>query len=112
MKPVPMLPVLATALLLAGTATAQTTIVIAKGNVASGAEIARTWCRNCHVIDSSATQASDAVPSFPAVARRPGTTVDGLRTFLTVPHRMPNFQLTPQQIDDVSAYILSLKPTP
>ena len=112
MTPVRMLPVLAAALLLAGTAEAQTTIVTTKGNAASGAEIARTWCRNCHVIDSSATEASDAVPSFPAIAKRPATTEDALRTFITVPHRMPNFQLTPQQIDDVTAYILSLKPAP
>ena len=112
MTPVQMLPALAAALLLAGPAAAQTTIVTTKGNAAAGAEIARTWCRNCHVIDGSAIEASDAVPSFPAIAKRPGTTEDGLRSFITVPHRMPNFQLTPQQIDDVATYILSLKPAP
>ncbi len=80
------------------------------GDVATGHEIAKTWCANCHVIDNSPARAGDAVPSFPAIAALKSTTVMSLGVFLQTSHpRMPNFQLTRQQIDDASAYILSLR---
>ncbi len=81
------------------------------GNVAAGHEIARIWCSNCHVVDIETQRATDGVPSFPAIARMPSTTPMALQAFLQSPHgRMPNFQLTRQQVDDASAYIMSLKP--
>jgi mono/diheme cytochrome c family protein len=80
------------------------------GDAAAGMGIARTWCSNCHVVDSSPAKAMDNVPSFPAIAAMPSTTEMSLQVFLTTPHgQMPNFQLTRQQIDDAVAYILSLR---
>lgn len=81
------------------------------GDLESGRQIARTWCANCHAVEITAQQTADGVPSFPAIARMPATTQLSLHAFLQTPHqRMPNFQLSRQQIDDVAAYILSLKP--
>ncbi len=94
------------ALLAAGSAWAQTV----PGNAASGYELARTWCSNCHVIDRQPTRAGDAVPSFPTIADMPSTTALSLQAFLQTPHgRMPNFQLDRYQVDDAVAYIISLK---
>ena len=54
--------------------------------------------------------ASDAVPTFPAVARMPSTTGMSLHAFLLTPHaRMPDIQMSRGQIDDITAYILSLR---
>ncbi|MCW3473108.1 c-type cytochrome [Limobrevibacterium gyesilva] len=96
----------APALLVAGAAFAQAPA----GDPMAGLGIARIWCSNCHVVDTAPVQAGDAVPSFPAIANLPSTTRAGLRAFVVTPHgRMPNFQLTTGQADDVVAYILSLK---
>lgn len=80
------------------------------GNAAAGHELAQTWCSSCHVIDRQSTRAGDSVPSFPAIADMSSTTTMSLEAFLQTPHgRMPNFQLSRGQIDDVVAYIVSLK---
>ncbi len=81
------------------------------GDVAVGADIARTWCSNCHVIGRNATGSpSDAAPPFVTVARKPQTTSLSLRVFLQTSHsNMPNYQLTQAEMDDVIAYVLSLK---
>jgi mono/diheme cytochrome c family protein len=101
-----MRPLLLAALLAAAPAWAQ----VPTGDVDAGREIAKTWCANCHVIDNAALRAGDAVPSFPAIAALKSTTVLSLQVYLQTPHpRMPNFQLSRQQIDDASAYILSLR---
>jgi len=80
------------------------------GDANIGRTLAKTWCANCHVVDPKATVGADQVPTFAAIAKMASTTSMSLHTFLQTPHsRMPNFQLERQEIDDVSAYILSLK---
>ncbi|WP_051748562.1 c-type cytochrome [Nevskia soli] len=80
-------------------------------NTAAGHELARRWCVSCHVVDSAQTVATvSGAPTFSAVAAMPSTTKRSLHTFLATPHPpMPNHQLSNRQIDDVTAYILSLK---
>jgi mono/diheme cytochrome c family protein len=82
-----------------------------EGDRAAGRRLAEAWCSGCHVIGPGASgPASDAVPSFPAVARMPSTTGMSLRAFLLTPHsRMPDIQMSREQIDDITAYILSLR---
>ena len=84
------------------------------GDVAAGAALARTWCSNCHVIGKDAVGSpSDAAPSFASVAGQPQTTQFSLRVFLQTHHRnMPNYQLSRTEMDDVVAYILSLRDRP
>ncbi len=95
--------------LLGGSAAAQT-IAPVPGDADAGRVIAQTWCRNCHVVDDHPTQAGDAVPSFPAIARMKSTTALSLQAFLQTPHGgMPNFELGRTQIDDAVAYILTLR---
>jgi mono/diheme cytochrome c family protein len=81
------------------------------GDPAAGRRLAETWCSTCHVIEPGASgPASDAVPTFPSIARMPSATELSLRAFLQTPHaRMPDIQLSREQTDDVIAYILSLR---
>jgi mono/diheme cytochrome c family protein len=91
-----------------GPALAQTAGV--GGDPQKGSELARTWCGGCHVVEARPAAANDQAPGFLAIAQRPGTTADGLRAFLSVPHgRMPNLTLSRQDIDNTVAYLLSLK---
>jgi hypothetical protein len=47
-------------------------------------------------------------PDFQAIANTPGMTATALRAFLQTPHpKMPNLILTPEQSDDVIAFLLS-----
>jgi hypothetical protein len=49
-------------------------------------------------------------PDFQAIANTPGMTATALRAFLQTPHpKMPNLILTPEQSDDVIAFLLSLR---
>jgi mono/diheme cytochrome c family protein len=81
------------------------------GDPASGHSLARRWCETCHVVDDTQERAtSTGAPTFAAIAHMKSTTPMALRVFLQTPHgRMPDLHLTHGEIDDVSAYILSLK---
>jgi mono/diheme cytochrome c family protein len=76
-----------------------------------GAELARRWCANCHVVEGSPAAASaDGLPSFPALANAPGQSADHLRATMNPQHsRMPDFALSKRQQDDLVSYILSLR---
>jgi len=85
--------------------------VSASGDVRAGHEIARTWCAACHVISPTAGgTAVDAAPAFAAIANMTSTTEMALRVFRQTPHdRMPAYQLSRLELDDVVAYLLSLR---
>ena len=54
--------------------------------------------------------ASDAVPSFAAIAAMPSTTAMSLRVLLRTPgDRMPDLALSREETDDLVGYILSLR---
>ena len=84
------------------------------GDVAAGRHLAETWCANCHVVKFAQSEgASTGAPSFPSVAAQKAITPMALAVWLQTPHhRMPDFHLTRNEIDDVSAYILSLRKPP
>ena len=79
-------------------------------DVANGERLARQWCVNCHVINRSGPSATlpQGPPSFQVAADHlnPGE----LRAFLTHPHgQMPDLALTRSEIDDLIAYIETLR---
>lgn len=80
------------------------------GDVAAGRRLANLWCSNCHLTGAGApVRTADAAPSFRSIARMPSQTALSLRAFLQTPHvRMPDYQLSREEQDDVIAYILSL----
>jgi cytochrome c len=81
-----------------------------RADVQKGAQIARQWCANCHVIDgTSAAAVPQGPPTFPTIARS-GMTNDQLRAFLSHPHgAMPDLALTRAEIDDLIGYIGTLR---
>lgn len=72
----------------------------------NGAQLARQWCANCHVIgNNSPGPVPQGPPSFQMIAHGK-MSVDQLRAFLSHPHgAMPDLSLTRAEIDELIAYI-------
>ena len=81
------------------------------GNPASGFHLADRWCNSCHAIEPTPLRRIDTgAPPFAAIAQMPSTTPLALSAFLQTPHaQMPDLQLSHDEIDDLTAYILSLR---
>lgn len=81
--------------------------------VLAGHDFALEVCSACHVVakgQKSAPILKPPAPSLLAIARRQRSTESFLRHFLSSPHgKMPDPQLAEFQIDEVVAYMLSLK---
>ena len=81
----------------------------AQGDPRNGRAIARSWCTGCHLVEPSGL-GSDTAPPFAVIANDPARTAPRLKRWLADPHPpMPNLKLTPREIDDVVAYLESLK---
>lgn len=82
-----------------------------EGDATAGRRLAETWCSSCHVVDPALHHGSDnGAPAFSAVAAMSSTTPLALRAFLQTPHaQMPDLHLSRNEIDDLAAYILSLR---
>ena len=81
------------------------------GDAAKGHKLAENWCSSCHVTGPTQQQGvSNGAPTFAAIARMKSTTALALHAFLQTPHdRMPDLHLSRDDIDNISAYILSLR---
>ncbi|MGI9416887.1 MAG: c-type cytochrome [Geminicoccaceae bacterium] len=80
-------------------------------DVEHGEMLARQWCSNCHVIKADQAVGGDTAPTFASIAETSVERTDDLRAWLADPHPpMPNFDLTRREIDDLLAYIESLRP--
>ena len=80
-------------------------------DVTRGHELARAWCADCHGVERGQLKGPRAgVPSFAAIVDHPATTELTARAFLQTPHpTMPNLKLSPAEIDEIVAYIMSLR---
>jgi mono/diheme cytochrome c family protein len=79
----------------------------------NGLALAQQLCQGCHLVSPrQAGPVPDGIPSFMALAARPG--VDSARieaVLIKPPHPlMPSPPLDTRQMKDVAAYILSLRP--
>jgi mono/diheme cytochrome c family protein len=80
------------------------------GNATRGRALAEQFCAKCHAIAPGRTGPEPAVPSFMRMAADPEQTRSSLRQFITLPHyEMEPQTMTSAEIDDVIAYILSLR---
>ncbi|ODA68251.1 Cytochrome c-552 precursor [Methyloligella halotolerans] len=91
----------------------------AAGIAVSGKQIAEQWCSTCHLVGPKQESApAVGTPTFLAISKKYGDSVDMLTGFLADPHPpMPSLSLTRQEISDLVAYIGSLdkgeaKPAP
>jgi cytochrome c len=79
-------------------------------SLSAGYRLAEAWCKDCHAIEANTAGARGSPPDFTAIANRPSTTALSLKVFFQTSHqRMPNIIITPEQADDLSTYILSLR---
>lgn len=75
-----------------------------------GGRLAVRWCMACHVVEPNPPRATDAAPSFAAIAARPDTTAASLDRYLSKGHTlMPDFSLSVAERNALIAYILSLR---
>jgi mono/diheme cytochrome c family protein len=80
------------------------------GDPAGGAALAREVCATCHLVAEDQTVDPGIGPSLLEVAEHPATTEMSLRAFLQTPHpTMPNLMLSPEETDDIIAYLITLK---
>jgi len=81
------------------------------GDAMRGASLAESWCVACHVVDNKGTgRTVDLAPPFARVANDPQKTSGYLQQWLAASHpQMPNFNLGRREIDDLIAYIQTLK---
>lgn len=80
------------------------------GDAGRGRALAERWCAKCHAIAPGRQGPEPGIPSFMRMAAEPENTRSALRQFITIPHfEMPPQTLTTAEIDDVIAYILSLR---
>ncbi|MDK1491210.1 c-type cytochrome [Sinorhizobium sp. 7-81] len=80
-------------------------------DIRQGRQLALDVCAACHaVLAGQAQSPSSEAPSFEAVAATPGMTEAALTVWLTAQDHptMPNIVLSQTDVQDVSAYILSL----
>lgn len=86
---------------------------LAQGSdVSAGKRIAQETCATCHAIGADPKEVSPnpKAPAFHDVAQMPSTTELSLKVFLQSSHRdMPNFILSPEELNPVVGYILGLK---
>ncbi len=87
--------------------------------VAAGRSFALKVCWACHIVTEDQTAVpilSHPAPSFLVIAQKPDLNEEALRKFLSTHNetmgstgRMPNPRLVDYQIDEVVAYIMSLR---
>jgi mono/diheme cytochrome c family protein len=84
----------------------------ASADEAAGRRIAEHVCSKCHEVHSEeAKSPNPRAPNFARLAADPSVTGYSLQALLRTPHRtMPEIMLSNEELDDVVAYLLSLKP--
>jgi len=78
----------------------------------AGQEVAEKLCTSCHMVGRQPASASVLadVPSFVAIANKPGQSAESIAGRIVVPHPpMPQIHLSRNEIADLAAYILSLR---
>jgi cytochrome c len=80
------------------------------GSPQRGRELALKLCTGCHAVSRDSPVRRSDVPSFPAIAERPGVSAEQLAGRIIIPHpAMPGVPLTINEIRDLVAFITSLK---
>jgi cytochrome c len=76
-----------------------------------GKDLATRLCRNCHLLDGTPGQRIPAgTPTFRSMATAPSQTKERVRATLIQPHvPMPDVQLSRAEIDDLIAYLDSIR---
>ncbi len=83
----------------------------ARSDVEKGRDLAQRMCAGCHMQPGQGEKSDHSgIPSFRAVANRPGQSVEGIASWLDVaPPSMPNHHLSHEQRLELAAFIMSLR---
>jgi mono/diheme cytochrome c family protein len=81
------------------------------GDVANGFKRAKQVCSECHVVAAGVGGGgTDGAPPFETIPNQLKRSEAQIKAFLSRPHgRMPDFVMTRREIDDLTAYIMSLR---
>lgn len=81
------------------------------GDPARGQAYAEVACASCHAVANGQVNSPNPdAPAFDTVANMPGMTSIALNVWLHTSHpTMPNLLVEPDRIDDLSAYLETLK---
>ena len=81
------------------------------GDAARGLAYAQENCAACHAVAANENWSSDyGAPAFVTIANTPGMSPVALNAWLHTSHpNMPNLIVEPDRIDDVSAYLATLR---
>jgi mono/diheme cytochrome c family protein len=84
------------------------------GDAVRGHTYATMACAACHSIEATGAPSPNAnAPVWVDIANTSGMTATALRVFLSTPHqRMPDLIIAPSDLQDLVAYILTLKRVP
>lgn len=75
-----------------------------------GKELAQRLCSNCHLVTSTQQRVNVDVPSFHEIANMQGQTEGSIMAKIVIPkHPMPVIPITKSELNDLSAYIMSLR---
>ena len=76
----------------------------------NGLNLARHWCAACHIVADDQARGADNVPTFSAIANKPGFEAAAVARFLRDPHpKMPDMQISNAESADLAAYIGTLR---
>ena len=80
------------------------------GDPRRGRTLAREVCAVCHAVEKGRSSPNPDAPTFEAIASVHGMSIRALAVALRTPHRtMPNLVLEGDELNNIIAYILSLK---
>jgi len=80
------------------------------GEAEYGRTLADNWCASCHVVGTGQRPDHKGAPAFTTIAQSQDFTAERLAYLLLDPHpKMAKLALSRKAIDDIAAYIRSLK---
>src|ERR1700759_2096283 len=80
------------------------------GDAEYGRGLAVRWCGSCHLVTADQQRSMPEAPSLARIAQTGDVTGDSLAHLLEAPHpKMPSLALSTQALDDIVAYIVSLR---
>jgi mono/diheme cytochrome c family protein len=91
------------------------TPAFADGDLAAGGDLAQRLCARCHAIAGAGPGPAADAPAFSGLARKwpidhlAEAFAEGIVTRHSDAVRMPEFTLSPEQIDDLLAYLESVQ---
>lgn len=99
-----------------------------RGDIEDGREVAQRHCSRCHVVgDFNPMGGIGSTPSFQFLAKRDDyqerfstfyvrrphpvfTRIEGIDPWTDLPSHVATFEITPQQVDDILAFVETLRP--